>query len=299
MWKRKQPDQPVAKPPTYRGEQDNLVDIYTDIGFTLPRDFSTDPRLLNFALFKAYVTAEGSPRDKMPASERTLDYFTNTVYPALDRYAEQNDERFARLGHQVGRTLMAAIRAGVVPSVGEPLKMRADSFEADGHEFDMGPIDNVLEYGMGVTGYVTHAKNLREGNYALTSIEKDRKVNYVIDGMSSFNGGSTRLLHGGIMQGLNVLLNEPEPLSPDLVIASRIHAAGYEVIDGINLSPELLPDGGVLVARGPRSTDNRLGYDHYAKAIYDNDSYEVLVDDRTLTDHLGEPSMLVIAERVS
>lgn len=116
---------------------------------------------------------------------------------------------------------------------------------------------------MGIAGLAMHYQNAKSERYRVLGVQKTLGEQALLRGVAEQRGlvaGQVQVLSGGISSNTRTLLENGGTHSYDMVIASRVHSAGNDLVAGIMRAGQLLRHGGLLVARGARRYQGG-GYD--------------------------------------
>ncbi|HSX07856.1 MAG TPA: hypothetical protein VLG11_03090 [Candidatus Saccharimonadales bacterium] len=164
---------------------------------------------------------------------------------------------------------------------------------------------NVIEYGMGINGLLTHRENLQNGAYRLVHIGKSPLENAMLDGIADFysvDESQLVLEDAGITSVTSDLLrNGGCSNETDAIIASYVQMAD-DLPVGIRNAYDLLRPGGMLALRGPKYDRTGTGYEQAAEtavrtfgseAVMLNQDFDSVSPDGTKT----APSLTMIVQK--
>jgi hypothetical protein len=284
-------------------EFDAAMDLYTDYGFVQPKDITIAAFICGVG--GAFITEELPPAQHLPdIGPTTKRYFGNEVQPTLIEDARRGEAKALDLAHQVGRLISAAHISGMMQTEKPlPFDMVSGTVLVDGRQVEYEPAaQTVVDYGMGMVGLITHLKNVKSNQYALTGIQKTRGEAKALQGMVDHHKQSdvVGVLSGGITKNAAMLIGNNGEGIIDVVVASRVHSAGDDLENGIKLGSQLLHKGGLLVARGPRRYDHGTDYDRIHDIIKRDPKLAIEVNHaytRTSHSRSVEPNRAIVARK--
>ncbi len=282
----------------YLAERDVAIDLFRAYGFTLLDDI-TDAALVT-GVAGAFAPDDLGPECAIPdVSLQTQRYFGNTVRPRLIRDMEAGNQKALQLVHQFGRFLGVAYQGGVVGVQGS-----RDLFITDTHIVIDGieqpytlEAKQIADFGMSFAGIVAHLQNVRAERYKVLGLQEMLGQAALLQGVALQRGiarDRLQVYSGGIQANIDKI----EPHGLDVIIASRVHSAGKDLVFGIERAAMLLRSGGVLVARGPRYYE-ASGYDRVFGIIRDDPAMRILENrtyERESPWRASEPSRVIIAQ---
>ena len=293
--------------PKPSGEFDALVGAYKACGFDTSHIVTQGSFIHGLA--EPFFPGQFGPVQAIQGiNNATRQYFGNEVRPTVKKLLREEDSRAYSLARAVGKFVAFSARSGLM-NLGEPaMEITANTVELHGRSIPVNLGDTykyVVDYGMGVIGLITHIKNLRSGLYNAIAVQKEAGEAIALSGIADHYGlprGRFVPLFGGITNGINNLAGSGWQNTASLVIASRVHEAGVDLRNGIKRAPELLAQGGVLLARGPRRYTEGIGYDEVGNLIRRHPSLRVMVDTEfaraRASDGFQEPNRLIAAVKI-
>lgn len=286
------------------------IDALEDTPFKMPKDIDGKSFVegIAYAFLPHQIAAVDQIRDMSPS---TKEYFKHEVQPNLMGGAEQGIPQVMRVARHIGRVLTAMNKSGlseVEYDADAPLKIGSDFIRADGYDVPFHvETGRVIEWGMGISGLDTHISNLRAGRYYLYGVHHTAGETEVLRGAMDYHGippEISKLGHAGLIDEVDMLIADSDWNEADLIIASRVHMAGDDLLYGVESSGQLLRDGGLLVARGPRKSLSHsaetVGYDEVATIIDGDENMKFQVN--YAFAHIAsngdiEPNRLIVAEK--
>jgi hypothetical protein len=264
----------------------DLVETYEKMGFRVPKDISQ----------VEFVYAVGAPLSphEMPrasylktVSPKDQKYLLRKVQSELWQRVEQDrDAEVLDIAYQVGRVLGANGREGRLIQYAPPLAINRDIIEIDQKEVphSIGAETKaglVVDYGMGINGLFAHIDNVRNSMYGVYAIQRGAGETAMLKGIVEYVGitDSVNVVDGGIAHRVDEVLAAGGAGQVDVVLASRVHMAGPELLHGIARGSELLRPDGPLIARGPRKDDDEygaIGYDRVGTLMGEDPDLEIV-----------------------
>lgn len=262
-----QPSHAPSSPSSHEASQ-KVENSLVQYGYNHPPDMTKTALLVGIGnIF--FPTEFPSDTARMPnVGPATKQLFAKTIRPALEKAVRTTSQETEVLARQVGQMTGALILGGKV-GLSTPFTMTAESISADGvrsalyFEGDA----NVIDFGMGLSGLVAHADQLKKGKYAVMAIQENPVVTAALTGAAEALGipmSRMQMLDEGMGRAASRLSLAEASDRADLVIASRVHMAGTQLREAIAKTPLLLRKGGVILARGP--VKYPAGYD-YGKVL--------------------------------
>jgi hypothetical protein len=282
------------------------ANAFRECGFSLPPGLAP-PDLLAGVGFP-YLPNEFPPAEFLSTmGPEARHYFSHVVQPDLLQALQEPKAKSLRLGHQIGRLIGANGSAGPLFSPQPPMEIRPEAIAVDGHvipyEIKTG---RVIEYGMGVNGLFAHLQALKRRQHNVYGIQKTAAETAVLRGVADYHHlDRDRLVIAdrGIAYRVQQLVRSARTQGlADIVVASRAHGAGEELLFGIAKAAQLLRVGGLLVARGPSQHILGSGYDAISHQISEDSGLRILLDhpyDLASSNGVPDPNRLVVAEKVS
>lgn len=221
------------------------------------------------ALAIAYIPSELPSIEELRGGaqgKRLLRAYVDT----LNDGALAGDKECLDFGTRLGRVFAAAIDARMaMPD--PPMEFLPGNIIVDGESIEYDTADKlIVEYGLGFNGLVSHLHNLKAKQYTVAGICKDAAEVAFLSGLASYHEvelDSQLTLDYGLEACVNDMLNSSYAHHVDVVVASRVHMAGRSLRKCITKAPDLLHEGGILVARGPRESSIGIGYSAIAHHI--------------------------------
>ncbi len=293
------PDVPVMQ------QMDGLRYMYTDYGFKW--DDGIGPNGLWLGVGRAFVGPQVPPPsqlEELPVHMQT--YFERTVQPVLARDFRAGRGKAIEIAQQVGH-VFGAIGLARPDNAVVPVRITDNTLVIEGREVAHDGVNGrVVEYGIGMNGVDSHIRNLQAGRYVVSGMVHGDAEAEVLDAARAHMGFSEEQLMiecGGLMQCIGDMVDNGDDGKADLVIASRVHAAGDELRFGIDAAATLLRVGGLLVACGPRvkTWEDDYDYDFVGEHITGLGGMEVVWDesfDKAMPKRPLEPNRLVVARKI-
>lgn len=284
-------------------QMDGLRYMYTDYGFQW--DDGIGPNGLYLGVGGAFLGPQVPPPrylEELPPKMQT--YFEQKVQPVLDKDFRAGHGKAIAMAQQVGHVFGAI---GLVRPDDSDVQVviTDDKLVIEGREIAHDGVNGrVVEYGIGMNGVYSHIRNLQAGQYAVYGVVHGDAEAEVLDAAREHMGFSEEQLLiecGGLVECIGDMVEAGDEGDADLVIASRVHAAGDELRYGIDEAAMLLRAGGLLVACGPRVKGWGYDYDQVGEQIAELDSMEVVYDesfDITIPKRPLEPNRLVVARKI-
>jgi hypothetical protein len=253
-----------------RPELDATAQLYEAHGFELHGDMSGAGLLVGIG--RAFVPDQLPPASMIAnAGASTQQYFNNTVQPALRSGLEKNNPQTMALAIQLGRLIGASIRYKRLINAEPPVVVEAGNLTVDGHTFPFKlATGNILEYGMGLNGLASHAKQVRAEQYNVIAAQRNPSEVIVLRSAARYLGLDEQqmaITDQGIPHTVNGLIANGNSGLIDAIVASRVHGADTDLRYGIANSAELLHEEGLLVARGPRLYRQGHDYDRVLRQV--------------------------------
>lgn len=291
----------------------DCIGALSETPFKMPSEMDAESFLdgISYAFLPHQVAPAETLTVLTPDSRR---YLSREVQPSLQHGAEVGVPEVRRIAWHVGRVIGALnssrlmTGAGQVPVVhigenlfggpseGSPVVVNENSLEADHSEVDFQVRNGqVIEFGLGMNGLYSHLNAIRGGRYRVLGIHHTAGEVALLEGVRDYNEVSPddmQLVSSGIERSVDALALDERELTygeqwnrADLLVASRVHMAGEELMYGISRSSEVLRDDGLLVARGPskaqvnkKTSSEGVGYNEVLDTVEQDPEMEILVN---------------------
>jgi hypothetical protein len=229
-------------------------------------------------------------------------YYGFMLRPELADRAERGDERTLRLAFQAGRFL-GALRAHDMYPVRPPYVLGPNGIDTDEqHVAQAAGQGRIVELGLGINGLLSLVEVMKAGDRQVTGIHKTRGEVAFLSGIAAYSevpAAQLELSSEGIPRGIDDVLKSGRDEEISLVVASRVHWAGQDLLKGMQRTGEMLSPGGVVIVRGPRRFEGGAGCDQVLEVLQRQPELEVVIDHRF--EQVGtsgtEQSGLVVAQR--
>jgi len=274
----------LSKKPASTTELDDLMDAYLAYGFRRPPELTQSSFMAGVG--GAFLTTEMPPTEMIPdLSPQSRNYFKNEVRPTLARQAEAGDTKALEVARKAGAFVSAYYLKhpegidGIKEFGIEDGVMNIDGITQP-YSIETGW---VVDYGIGLTGLINHIKGVRSERYGVIGLVKTQGEQAALRGLALHRGMSPddmQIFAGGISSNVSGMLKNGSEGAADMVIASRVHMAGSELVSGVAMAPDLLRQEGLLVARGPRRYSAGADYDTLLRGVK-NDRRMTVIADRT------------------
>jgi hypothetical protein len=286
-------------------ETQATFDAIHKCGLEVPGDITGSTLLAGFG--RAFLPGELPPASYLPdIGSATKQYLDRIAQPNLVRGAQRGDEKVFQLAHQIGRLMSVGYNSGQLMTLHPPLKINKSEISVDGKITDFDPINGkVVEVGMGINGLASHLSNVRRGLYTVTGVHRSATEATLLRGFTEHQAigeDALEITEDGIGKAFNSLSELSKEEKADLIVISRAHPAGRELRFGLMRVGSILRDSGIIVARGPKTYKQGMGYKDVFNVMNRNPSLNVTMNYDYLlplpSNGMPEPNKLIIAEKI-
>lgn len=194
-----------------------------------------------------------------------------------------NDEKRASTAEGIARALGTLVGSfagsDVFPST-PPYKISREVLDINSYMIDAGNLSTILDHGIGAYGMASHYTHIKTPGHKVLGSTSSELQAFGLEGMAKKLGypEKSAMAFPGADETSEIVLETLGAKSVDLITFVQTHNVDPKVLGrAIDLVPELLRVGGLVVLKGPQNQGKGMTVNHQAALISDIPGMEEVI----------------------